>query len=187
MTQTILYFVRHAESFYAEGRERERGLSEQGTRDAQAAAELLRPERIDAFVSSPYERAVATIRPAAEEQGREIRLEEDLRERKIGDFAPYSFADAKRRALEEPAFSFPGGESGEAAQARAMAVVRRIVKEYAGRKIALGTHGDIMTLMLNGFDSRFGYEFWTSTTMPDIYRMTLDGEKAVEVRRLWTT
>lgn len=32
--KTIIYFVRHAESFFVEGMERERGLSDKGISDA---------------------------------------------------------------------------------------------------------------------------------------------------------
>ncbi|WP_240767985.1 hypothetical protein [Paenibacillus amylolyticus] len=43
---TVLYFVRHAESRYVEGQERERGLTEQGHQDAGTVASLLHGEQI---------------------------------------------------------------------------------------------------------------------------------------------
>lgn len=99
--ETILYFVRHAESVYVEGQERSRGLSEEGMEDALAVSVILKAEQIDCLISSPYERALATIRPAADELAKEIRIEEDLKERSIGDFSPLSFTQAKRRVYED--------------------------------------------------------------------------------------
>jgi len=111
--ETILFFIRHAESVYVEGKERTRGLSEQGMKDANKVRDILKSEDIDVFASSPYERSIETIRRLAIEQGKEIHIEEDLRERKIGDFSPFENFNE----------SFPGGESSATAQKRAMKVI----------------------------------------------------------------
>lgn len=48
------------------------------------------------------------------------------------------------------------------------------------------THGDIMTLMLNHFDSRYGFDFWEATSMPDIYKLEFDEKNSLRsVSRLW--
>ncbi|WP_083180159.1 SixA phosphatase family protein [Paenibacillus yonginensis] len=62
---TLVYFVRHADSPYAPGEERTRGLSERGESDAQLAGKILKKEGIGIFISSPYERAIQTLKPAA--------------------------------------------------------------------------------------------------------------------------
>lgn len=41
---------------------------------------------------------------------------------------------------------------------------------YGGKRVAIGTHGDIMTLILQRYDEHFDYHFWLGTTLPDIYR-----------------
>ncbi|MEF2247216.1 histidine phosphatase family protein [Paenibacillus sp. IITD108] len=112
--ETILYFVRHADSVFVEGSERTRGLSDQGVRDAQVVRNILKN-----------------------------------------------------------------------AQKRAVNVITSIIESNKGRKIVIGTHGDIMTLMLNHFDNRYGYSFWESTSMPDIYKLTLDANKLIAVERMW--
>jgi len=183
--ETIIYFVRHAESIYVEGEERTRGLSIQGTNDAETIKEILKSEEIDLFISSPYGRAIDTIRPTALLHQKDILIEEDLRERMIGDFAPATFTEAKKRVYEECQFAFPNGESSILAQQRASNVIERIVDAHKGKKIVIGTHGDIMTLMLNNFDKRFGYNFWLSTSMPDIYKAGFKGSELIEVIRMW--
>lgn len=42
-----------------------------------------------------------------------------------------------------------------------------------------------MSLMLNHFDNRYGYSFWESTSMPDIYQLTIEDNKLIEVERMW--
>lgn len=183
--ETILYFVRHAESEYVEGKERTRGLSEQGKKDADMIRDILRSEDIDEYVSSPYERSIETIRLAAMEQRKHIQIEEDLRERQIGDFCPTTFKEAKHKVFEDFSFAFPGGESSESAQKRAIEAISEVIERYKGKKIVVGTHGDIMALILNYFDKQYGYTFWESTSMPDIYKLRLKDKQSVNVKRIW--
>lgn len=181
---TTLYFVRHAASVYEEGNERGRGLTEQGKRDASTVKNLLGTENIDLFVSSPYQRAVNTLSPLLEGNNF-IHIEEDLRERTMGDFAPLPFLEAKQKLYHEFNFSFPNGESSAAAQERAIQAIQPIINAHEGKKIALGTHGDIMTLMLNHWNEEYGFSFWQAATMPDIYKLIFQGEQLIEVIRIW--
>lgn len=183
--QTVLYFIRHAESVFIPGQERERGLSEKGKADALKIAAALRDEKIDLFVSSPYARAVDTIRDLAREHNKGIELIEDLRERTIGTIPDGGFAAAKQHVFEHFDFSFPGGESSRQAQRRAVNAIQSVVRENEGKAIAVGTHGDIMTLMLQYYDPRYGFEFWRSTTMPDLYRVEFREDRLEGIARLW--
>ncbi|KOY17330.1 histidine phosphatase family protein [Paenibacillus xylanivorans] len=185
---TALYFVRHAESEYIEGQERERGLTEQGKRDAASVAGLLHREQIQLFYSSPYRRSVDTIQGLAEVSGGIVVTEEDLRERELSgpEVKHEHFREAKQRLYDDPAFAYSGGESGEVAGARAIAVIQRILDRHTGQKIVIGTHGDIMTLIFNYYDPSYGYDFWVNTTMPDIYKLEFEREsRLVQVTRLW--
>lgn len=183
--ETIIYFVRHADSPYVEGQERSRGLSDIGMKDALTVRNILMFEDIDVFYSSPYERAISTIRPTANHYGMDVLVVEDLRERMIGDFTPNSFWDAKQQVYNDYSFSFPRGESSFHAQRRAFVALLEIIKENNNKKIAIGTHGDIMTLMLNGFNKNIGFGFWQSTSMPDIYKVQLSGQEILNMKRLF--
>ncbi|MFF2887329.1 histidine phosphatase family protein [Paenibacillus sp. NPDC057967] len=183
--ETILYLVRHAQSIYAEGEERSRGLTVEGEKHAFLVKDLLESECLDAFISSPYERAIATIRPAAEQQNMKITLYEDLRERAMGQFEPEAFFDAKRKLYAEKSFAFPGGESSVVAQTRAVKVIDHILSANKGKKLAIGTHGDIMTLMMQQYDSQYDYPFWASLSMPDIYKLVFAETHLQYTIRLW--
>ena len=185
---TSLYFVRHAESRFIEGKERERGLTEQGDLDAKKVANLLQAEHIAFLYSSPYLRAVQTIQILADLYGKPVLTFEDLRERALsGSHVKHDdFHEAKRQLYLDASFAFPGGESGIQAQARAVNIIEQVLGEHRGNKIVIGTHGDIMTLIFQHVDPNYGFEFWKSTTMPDIYRMDLDrADNMLQITRMW--
>jgi 2,3-bisphosphoglycerate-dependent phosphoglycerate mutase len=184
--RTIIYFIRHAESQYIEGQERLRGLSEQGIRDALQVQQTLQNEAIDVFVSSPYERAVQTIKPLAEDMRKEIVIVEELRERTIGELGGLNFQKAKQNVYQDFQLAFAGGESSAEAQTRGAQALGILLEEYKGKTVVIGTHGDIMTLMLNHFDpQQYNYEFWQSTSMPDIYKAEFEGKRLLRVTREW--
>lgn len=56
-------------------------------------------------------------------------------------------------------------------QKRSVAVLKDTLNQHRGHKIALGTHGAVMTLMMNYFDAKYDLSFLLQTTKPDIYRM----------------
>lgn len=150
-------------------------------------AELLRHLPIRVLVSCPYARAIQTIQPLANVMNLSVQLHEDLRERQIGVFEGMSLHEAKRKVYEEFTFSFPGEESIRDAQRRAVAILQQLIRAYEGQHIVLGTHGDIMTLMMNyfDFDPTYGFEFWVSTKMPDIYKLELKCMQLREVTKQW--
>ncbi len=186
---TIVYFVRHAESLYIAGEERSRGLTNRGQADAVKVKDILLHEPVDLLISSPYERAVLTIRELADHLRKEIVLEEDLRERQLSGedfFLPKDrFIQAKKQLYDDPTFAFPGGESSQQAQERAVKVLARYLEKYSGSSIVVGTHGDIMTLMLNYFNPLYHFDFWESTTLPDIYKLEFQGKALSNLTRLW--
>lgn len=184
-TLTTVYFVRHGDSAFVPNRERERGLTEHGERDAEKIVDILGKEPFDHYVSSPYERAIATIRGLAALHKQEIHIVEELRERDIGVITGVDFKTAKKQVYADFDHAFPGGESSKHAQKRAVEALKAIISQHRGKRIVVGTHGDILTLMLNFYDSQYDYTFWTHSTMPDVYKVILEEERLDRVERLW--
>lgn len=187
---TTVYFVRHAHSPYIPGMERTKGLSDRGRQDSVKVARLLKDEGIDVLVSSTYERAILTIKDLAAELSLDIRLEEDLRERRLADdgyvISDEQFFESKRKLYEDWDYAFPGGESSKQAQSRAIRILLSILEQYRGKKIGIGTHGDIMTLMMNYLDARYDFVFWQSLAMPDIYQLEFKENELIRVTRRWS-
>ncbi|MBE9914918.1 histidine phosphatase family protein [Paenibacillus donghaensis] len=187
--QTVIYMVRHGESPKAEGNERTRALTDKGMQDAKIITELLKDEGIDTFISSPYRRAVLTIEEAARSAGKEVLVIENLKEivfagedKILQDHEVYPLV---KKMFAEPGFSLPGGESMTIGRERTVAVLKKILKDYKGQKVAIGTHGAVMTLMMGHFDSQYDVKFLFTTSKPDIYRMEFDEDRLIDVTRLW--
>ncbi|WP_261381684.1 histidine phosphatase family protein [Paenibacillus cremeus] len=87
-------------------------------------------------------------------------------------------------SLNDPYYSLPR-ESNADSQKRAISVLNPILKEHIGKKIAIGTHGLVMTLMMNHFDPAFGLEFLNQLKKPDIYKMQFEDLELKEVTRMW--
>ncbi|MNC27600.1 hypothetical protein D3C75_757750 [compost metagenome] len=64
-------------------------------------------------------------------------------------------------------------------------MLKYILEEHKGKKIAIGTHGNVMTLMMNYFDSTYGWDFMNQTKKPDIYKMLFKDLELKAVTRLW--
>ena len=187
---TTLYMVRHAESPFAFGEERSRGLSPEGEAAAARVAERLRGEPIDAVVSSAYRRAVLTVQPLADLKGLPVVAYEELVERPIKGpdcRAEWSVLEqAIARSFEDWDYALEGGETTREAQARAVPVIERLLREYEGKAVAVGTHGNIMTIIMAHYDRRFGYAFWQGASKPDIYKLSFEGSTLIRTERLWS-
>jgi 2,3-bisphosphoglycerate-dependent phosphoglycerate mutase len=185
--KTIIYMVRHGESPNNEGNERTRGLTQKGKIDIEKVTKLLIGEGINMIISSPYTRAILSVEGLAEHLKLDIKVFEDLRER---HFASYIIENAElmssiRESFNDPNYALPGGESNAACQKRAISVLKPILKEHRGKKIVIGTHGLVMTLMMNHFNPAFGLEFLNQLKKPDIYKMQFEDLQLEEVTRMW--
>ncbi|MCR8849511.1 histidine phosphatase family protein [Rossellomorea sp. SC111] len=180
---TKLYLVRHAHSVYTP-EERTRPLSEKGRRDAVSVTERLVKEKIDVVCSSPYKRAVETVEGIAGHINQEITLVEEMKERTLSSMPVGNFQEAITSVWADPALSFEGGESNLTAQKRGVHGIFKIMEEYNGKNVVIGTHGNIMVLIMNYFDETYGVEFWRELEMPDIYCLSFDDANLETVSRI---
>ncbi|WP_242238054.1 histidine phosphatase family protein [Bacillus cereus group sp. BfR-BA-01316] len=186
---TYIYMVRHGESPKLEGNERTRGLTEKGTLDAHKVTEILKTEGIDTFISSPYKRAMLTIEKSANFHEKEIIVYENLKECRflsedkiISDKEVYPLV---KKMFSNPDFTLTEGESYVDCQRRVVKVLKEILIDFQGHKIVVGTHGLVMTLMMNHFDNQYGLEFLMNTSKPDVYKLEFKDEQLMNVEKLW--
>ncbi|CAM4321304.1 phosphoglycerate mutase [Bacillus manliponensis] len=180
---TTIYFVRHAHSTYTKD-ERERPLSEKGWKDAMAVTDLFKTEDIDIVLSSPYKRAIQTVEGIAAHFQFPILVEEDLRERLLSVEPLENFQEGMMEVWGNPMFSFPGGESNEVAQKRGVTCMKQILEKYEGKSVVIGTHGNIMVLIMNYFDEKYDMSFWKELEMPDVYKLTFSNKKLQTVIKM---
>lgn len=170
---TNIYLVRHAHSIYTAD-ELNRPLSEKGYRDAEKIRSNLLTENIDVVFSSPYKRAIQTVEGIAKHIGTEIIIEDGFKERKIAEGVVGNFESNMTKLWTNFNFAFEGGESNLVAQKRGIYSLNKLLNKYKGKNIVIGTHGNIMVLIMNFFDEIYDYEFWKNLSMPDIYKLSFN-------------
>jgi probable phosphoglycerate mutase len=123
-------------------------LSDKGTRQARAAAcRLSTGAPIDAVVSSPLRRAVATAAIAAGELGLTAVIDDDLRETDFGEWEGFTLAEIQQRwpAAEaawrdDPEQAPPGGESFAATSHRVNQACDRLLRDHGGQTVLVVSH-----------------------------------------------
>ena len=187
---TNIYMVRHAESPFDFGNESTRGLSEEGFAAAERVAHLFAEIDVHYIASSAYTRAKQTIQYLAEHKKLPIIEYEELIERPIKGLDYRGTWDvlyeAIRRSFEDIDYALEGGESTRQAQQRSVPIIEKLLDEQRGNNVVIGTHGNIMTIIMNHYDKKYGFEFWDQTSKPDIYKLTFEGNRLMQVERLWT-
>ncbi|OAA30152.1 phosphoglycerate mutase [Kosmotoga arenicorallina S304] len=177
---TNIYLVRHAHSIYTPD-EIGRPLSPKGIKDAGKAKEILLGMDITVIISSPYARAIQTVQGLYDELGCVFEIWDELRERKISKEPVKDFNAAMDMLWGDYNFSFEGGESNQVAQLRGIKGINKVLDKFEGENIVIGTHGNIMVLIMNYFDNNYDYSFWKQLKMPDIYKLSFKSGKIKEI------
>lgn len=169
---TLVLLIRHAESRPEKTTpEPDWPLSETGRRQARELITILAPQRIDSLYSSPFRRAVDTLRPFADAHSLSIEIEHDLRERRLVPGFREDIPDLIRQAWRDLSFALPDCESGLACRRRVRDCIDRLARENAGRTIAVASHGNAIGLYLSSLDPLFGYDDWANMRNPDVFRV----------------
>jgi ribonuclease H / adenosylcobalamin/alpha-ribazole phosphatase len=123
-------------------------LSASGLRQARAAARRLASGApIDAVVSSPLQRAVATAAVAADELGLAAVTDDDLRETDFGDWEGLTLAEIQQRWpaaaaawRQDPQQAPPGGESFADTADRVNRACDRVLRDQGGKTVLIVSH-----------------------------------------------
>ena len=180
---TVLYAVRHAHAAWTP--DENRPLSREGRRGARRVADVLETVPIAAIYASPARRARQTVEPLAARLGLPVHVAPELAERVLSAKPVDDFEGAVRATWDDFSFAHPGGESNDVAQQRGVRLVERLIARHPGEHVVLGTHGNLLALVLNHYDPALGYAFWRSLTMPDVYRLEVRAGRPAEIERLY--
>ncbi len=167
-----IYLLRHGQtSWNKDPRFRGRKdvpLSEEGKREAEAAADFLETAGVTRLYSSPLSRAAGTLAPLAGRLGLEVTPFQDVIDMDFGEWEGLSIGDAEKRypdlfelwKNQPEKITFPGGESLDVVQARAMRGVSRLAVEFPEETIALCSHRVLCKLIVLGLFGAKPDKFW---------------------------
>jgi 2,3-bisphosphoglycerate-dependent phosphoglycerate mutase len=174
-----LILVRHAEAIpfgSPDVADDDRPLSDAGREAAAELAEELDGWEVTAVYSSPYPRALETVAVLARRRGLDVQVLEDLRERRLSVEPHDGWRDSLERSWTDADFALPGAESGRAAQRRAIGTLDLLrVRHPDGGRLVVGSHGNLISLMLQALEPDIGFAFHMAMPVPALYRITHDG------------
>jgi probable phosphoglycerate mutase len=189
--------VRHGETEETTGRRypsmRDLSLNERGRAQADALARTLQLVSLEAIFVSPSRRAQETAAPLAAQCHLELQVIPELAEMGFGQLGGLSLAEAARilpcglkRWLENPfEGTLPQGEPFLDFVGRVRRARRQITREWAGRTIAVVTHGGVVAAWRCLEEGRPWSDFWRSVPAPGtgVWLIRSQGQVRVETLR----
>ena len=180
---THVYFVRHAEPDFSVHDDATRPLTEKGEASSVKLVDHFVGVDIDVFVSSPYKRAVDTIKPLADDRNAQIQTMDDLRERKITDGWIEDFSAFTKKQWDDFDYKLEGGESLREVQSRNTKALSELLETYSEKTIVVGTHGTSLSTILHNYDGTFDLSAFEKikNKMPWIVKMTFEKAKLARI------
>ena len=167
---TRLLLVRHAQSAPDRSRpEPEWPLSEVGRLQAEALVPVLKATGVTRLASSPYRRAIDTLRPFAAASGHDIEIHPDLRERRLTDAWSADLEPELARMHADLAYAWPDGETGHDAAARMRNVLHEIARLRPGECVAAATHGAAIGHLLRSLGADLDEHYWRRIRNPHLF------------------
>lgn len=186
---TTIYFVRHAEPNYENHDDMSRELSDKGLKDRRLVTAFLMNKEIDIVLSSPYKRAVDTVKEFADANGLKVKLIEDFRERKVENKWIDDFIGFCKKQWSDFEYKLSDGECLKEVQNRNISALNQVLEDYSGMNVVVGSHGTALSTIINYFDPTFGYEEFEKIRclMPWIVKFSFEGNRCLEIQKynLW--
>ena len=154
---TGVFFVRHAEPNYDNHDDMLRELSPKGLADRSKVTDFLSSKDIDVVLSSPFKRAVDTVKDFADSKGLSIEIVDDFRERRVDSVWIDDFSAFSRRQWDDFSYKLSDGECLKEVQERNIRALNEVLSRYSGKNIVIGSHGTALSTVINYYDPSFGF------------------------------
>jgi broad specificity phosphatase PhoE len=148
---------------------REWRLSEQGKARAGRLADILQSHGFDLIATSHEPKALETAQILADQYGLNLQLIPGLHEheRKTTPYLSRSeFEAVIRRFFEEPGIFVFGEETADQAHERFSGAVHSILSGNKNSKIAIVSHGTVISLFISRLTGQPGFKIWSELGLP---------------------
>ena len=146
---TRIYYVRHAEPNYDNHNDDLRELSPKGLIDRKLVTAFLLDKQINVVVSSPYKRAIDTVKDFSDKSGLEIEIIEDFKERKVDSVWIDDFTAFTKNQWIDFNYKLSDGECLSEVQTRNVQAFIELLNRYQGKNIVVGGHGTALSTIIN--------------------------------------
>lgn len=176
-TMTTIYFIRHAEPNFSNHDDLSRELSPKGLEDRKLVTQFLADKGIQIALSSPFKRAIDTIKDFTDANNLPIETIEDFRERKVDSGWIEDFNAFAKNQWENFDYKLSDGECLREVQERNIAALKQVLHQYEGKNIIVGSHGTALSTIINYYCPDFAYQQFEEIRglMPWIVRFEFDG------------
>lgn len=183
---TTIYFIRHAEPDYTNHNDRERPLTQKGKEASKSVTQYLSDKIIDMVLSSPYTRAVETIKDFADSFGHPILIVEDFRERKVDSIWIENFNKFTEMQWNDFDYKLSDGECLREVQSRNIDALVQVLRVYENKNIVIGSHGTALSTIINYFEPSYGFEDLQRIRdiMPWIVKLSFQGDKLIHMEKM---
>ena len=181
---TMVYFIRHAEPNYENHDDLTRELSEKGLQDCQQLLPFFDKIEIDYFYSSPFKRAIDTIKPLARSRTKSINLIDNFRERKIDNTWIEDFDSFSKKQWLDKTYKLDKGESLQEVQKRQLEALNDLLKKHLGKTLVIGSHGTALSTLINYFQPAFDYDQFQAIKhlFPFVVAFEFDKQTCLSIR-----
>lgn len=178
-----IYFVRHAKPDFSVHDDLTRPLTDKGIIDSKKLCEFLKEKSINKIYSSPYKRAIDTIKELSQNLNIKIEVVDDFRERKISNIWIEDFNKFSKSQWENFEYKLNDGESLNEVQSRNINALHKILNENSNQNIVIGTHGTALSTIINYYDKTFDYLSFTKIkdVMPFIVCMEFEKTNVLNI------
>lgn len=166
-----IYLIRHCK---ATGQEPGAELTNEGIEKALELVPILEKFHIDHIISSSYKRTIQTIKPFSESSGIPIIIDDNLQERVLSGEPMADWLEQLERTFVVRDLSFRDGESSNHALKRIRKVLEKVSENKQMHRVAIVSHGNILSLLINHYDPSFGFAGWQQMKNPDIFVLEQD-------------
>lgn len=183
---TNVYFVRHAEPDFNIHDDITRPLTVKGKIDAKLVSMYLRDKEIHEVLSSPFLRAIDTVKDFADEVGLSIKIMQDFRERKVDSVWIEDFVSFTKKQWEDFDYKLSDGESLREVQNRNINALSKVLRLYKEKNIVIGTHGTALSTIINYYQKTYGYNDFEKMRMlmPWIVKMQFMNDECLNVSKI---
>ena len=158
-------------------------LSDEGRRRCQALSDLLRLYHPEQIITSQEVKAIETGAILARWLGIPSQAGEDLHEhvRKPGGvYSRASFEASVAKFFKQPSQLVFGEETADQAYQRYYQAVRALLERYLGKRLAVVSHGTVMSLFICRSNKLGEYDYWSRLSLPALAVLSLPDFRLLE-------
>lgn len=183
---TTIYLIRHSEPDYTVHDDLQRPLTVKGRENCKKVTSYLMDKQIDIVLSSPYIRAVDTVRDFADTNNMQIHTIYKLRERAVDATWIENFSEFVELQWKDFSYHLNGGECLREVQNRCIEAIHDLLENQNNKNIVIGSHGTAISAIINYYDKAYGLEHFNKIKgiMPFAAKMNFDGQECRSIEMI---